>query len=219
MINNFDRDAYQLTTDEYVRWRAAGIGGSAAPVIMRAAWWETPLENYLRRQKLIPPQEVTYRMRRGLRLEPEARQEYEKLVGFPAPARCLASDRWPVARASFDGLNEAERRVVEIKCPCFADHALALKEQIPDPYVWQCVHILFVLGYKSVDYFSYNPDFKGPKTALVRLKWSNFLERRLLAKEREFWNFVVSQTPPPPGPKELAWPWPKYVSQTQRREP
>lgn len=128
------------------------------------------------------------------------------------PARCLHHDAWPVIRGSFDGLNEDERRAVEIKCPGRKDHLVALKGAIPKKYLWQCVHLLLVTGYKKIDYFSYNPGFKGPKEALVTLTRSNRLEQTLIESEKEWWNYFITDTPPPPGKKEIPWPWPRYVN-------
>lgn len=200
----------QFTYHEWIEWRSYGLGGSDAPIIKRASPFATPLELFLRRTKRIPPQPVTYPMLRGIRLEPEARREYEKLTGIPMPARCLESEHWPVARGSFDGLNDEARIPLEIKCPGKADHLSALNGDIPAKYIWQLVHLLHVCRYDRIHYFSYNPSFPGPKSALIVFRRHHDLERMLIEEEKRFWKFIVKDNPPPPGARELPWPWPKY---------
>lgn len=203
----------QLNFNEWMKWREQGIGGSAGPVITRTSPFESPLELFLRRTKRIPPQKQNYRMWRGRHLEPVARTLYEQQTGIPMPPRLLVNSGWPVFRASYDGLNRDEQLPLEIKCPGKEDHKSALNGQIPKKYLFQCVHLLLVGGFKRIDYFSYNPDFDGPQTALVTLKRDNRLEQTLIDEEKRWWNWLQKDIPPPAGEKELPWPWPKYVSE------
>lgn len=208
----------QLTYHEWIEWRRGGLGGSDAPVIKRESPFATPLELFLRRTKRIPPQPVTYPMLRGIRMEPVARRRYEALTGIPMPARLLESDYWPVIRGSFDGLNEDARLAIEIKRPGRKDHLYALNGQVPRKYIWQCVHLLFVCRYRRLDYVSFNEEFEQRyQTAIVSVYRHNWAERSLIEDEKPFWRLLVTDTPPPPGPKEMAWPWPKYALSNQWR--
>lgn len=212
MISFFDRSPDELTPAEWHEWRRHGIGGSDAPVIKRESPFATPLELYLRKKELIPPQKVTPRMLRGLRLEPVARRLYEAETGIPMPARLRTHLGIPYMRASFDGLNVEARGAIEIKAPGKEDHLEALKGNVPKKYISQCVHNLFV-GERLdwIDYWSYHPKFEGAKkTARIRITRNNRLERELLAAEKDFRRCIETDTQPAPGPKEIPWPWPKY---------
>lgn len=213
MIEIIDQTLRELTPAEMAELRMKSIGGSDAPPIMRDSPFSTPLEVWARKKNLIPAKEVTPRMLRGLRLENEARAKYEAETGIPMPAKVVKHPEIRYMHASLDGLNDDAGGGLEMKAPCAADHIEAIKGNVPRGYIWQCVHNLAARpNLKWIDYWSFNPDFDGPDTARVRVKRSRRLERELLAKEKEFYQFMLTNTPPPPGPKELPWPWPKYAS-------
>lgn len=203
----------QLTREEWIEWRASGITGSEAPAIMGKSPWVTPLDLFKRRMGLIPPLELNYPMRRGLKLEPEAREKYENIHGIEVPARCLTSESWDVARASFDGLNEEAGHAIEIKCPGKEDHITALCGGVPEKYVYQLIHQMFVADLSSIDYVSYNPDSFAPQHQLARvvLMRDEKMERALLIEEKKFWEYLkaksfpgFTQTPAMPKKNALA---------------
>lgn len=182
----------QLTSKEWHDWRAGGITGSEAPIIMKTSPWAKPEDLFKRRMGMLPPQEQTYPMRRGIELEPDARALYENSYGIEVPARCLTSEKWVIARASFDGLNEELAHAIEIKCPGKEDHILALCGKIPPKYLFQLVHQMFVADLETIDYVSYNPDSFAPQHQLARvvLQRDLKLENALLAEERVFWGYI-----------------------------
>lgn len=207
-----------LTREELEILRCTSIGGSDAPVIKRVSPFATPIELWARKKKLIPPQKVTYRMRRGLRLEPDARKKYEEETGIPMPPLVVRHPEIGYMHASFDGLNFDARGAIEIKSPGKKDHITALQGYVPRKYIWQCVHNLFVCRLDWIDYFSFNPDFKdGPHTARVRVHRANRAEVDLLAWEKEFYEFMSKGVAPPPAENELAWPWPKYSLEGEKK--
>lgn len=185
----------KLTNNEWHEWRAGGITGSEAPIIMGKSPWETPEQLFKRRMGLLPPVEINFPMRRGLKLEPDARALYEQNHGIEVPARCLTSEVWEIARASFDGLNEEFGHAIEIKCPGREDHIEALCGRIPEKYVFQLVHQMFVADLETMDYVSYNPDSFAPHHHLARvvMKRDRKLEAALIAKEKEFWGYLKAK--------------------------
>lgn len=183
--------------DAWNAWRSRGITGSEAPIIMNTSPWTTPDELFLRRTGKLAPQEQTFPMRRGLKLEPEARKRYEDMTGIEVPARCIESEAWEVARASFDGLNQEAGVAIEIKCPGREDHVAALQGKIPDKYVYQLVHQMFVAELSSLDYVSYNPAFEVQhQVARVVLYRDAKLEGKLLTEERNFWERLQDAAKP-----------------------
>lgn len=180
-----------MTHAEWIAFREKGIGGSDAPAVMDASPWLTSKKLLLIKtgQQDYDPQ--TYVMRRGLQMEPVARAAYEEITGIPMPKDTKIKAGMPFIRGSYDGLNKDERHGLEIKCPGRADHYLALTGEIPEKYIWQCVHLALLSGYQKFDYFSYNPSFgKEHESVILPFKRSNRLEKELLTKETEFWNQV-----------------------------
>jgi putative phage-type endonuclease len=217
MIEIIDRDSLPRTFEEYVEWRRTGIGGSVAPVIKRESPFQTPLLAWARKNRFVPPEPDNFRMQRGRKLEPIARAKYEAKFGIPMPSKIMMHPDLRYMRGSLDGLNLDARGGIEIKAPCAADHIEALNGNVPAKYISQCTHYLFVCGMEWIDYVSFNPDFDGPELARVRVTRNNRLERELLAAEKEFYQFMVTGTPPPHDPKlELPWPWPKYALEWKR---
>jgi hypothetical protein len=103
-------------------------------------------------------------------------------------------------RASLDGYNEAEGIVLEIKCPGAEDHAKAVAGQVPEKYVPQIQHQLFVTGAKRVDYYS----FDGAQSfATVQVFPDVEYIKRLVAELVKFWGLVQTGTPPEFSDKDV----------------
>jgi hypothetical protein len=80
--------------------------------------------------------------------------------------------------------------IVEIKCPIPATHWAFLKSGlIPEEYVKQCVHNLWVTGAQWCDYVSYNPDF--PESLQLRVKRINRDERVMAEYEKQVRAFLA----------------------------
>lgn len=183
----------QQQTPDWIEWRRKGIGSSDAPAIMSASPWVTPLQLWELKTGRREPEPSNFAMKRGLALEPNARDSYEQITGIRMPSALSKSKEHDFIRASLDGVNKHARIVLEIKCSGREDHGKALNGKIPDKYLWQCVHHLLVTGLDRVHYFS----FDGAEGVIVEFQRDEHLESRLLSKEIEFWNWVCTDTPPP----------------------
>lgn len=104
---------------------------------------------------------VSFDMKRGAEMEPEAVCAYEgqtgslvRRVGF------LRHVSLPIG-CSPDGMIGDFERGLELKCPKQATHwgYLQLGGTLPSAYVPQITHSLFVTGLASWDFASYHPDF------------------------------------------------------------
>ena len=156
-------------TDEWKELRHGKIGGSTAKEIM--AKYEKPITECAAFYKLLSEQMEDFdpfqsdyqslAMQRGNELEPEARNEYERIMGIK-----MAQFGW-VEKDSFvgispDGWNIELKKAIEIKCPeanTYAKYLLNFDEFLSD-YVWQLVHYFVVLGVDSVDCVAYRPENK-----------------------------------------------------------
>lgn len=180
-------------SEEWLRWRKGGLGSSDAPIIMKVSPWKTPRELYEEKISDELDATSTFAMERGHNMEPKARAAYELLYNLDMPAGTKVHPTHEFLRASFDGINEKEKLILEIKCVSKEDHALALKGSVPEKYYPQLQHQLLVTGFDRVHYFS----FDGKVGGLVEIKRDDAYLKTLLEEELKFWSFVKTKTPPP----------------------
>jgi putative phage-type endonuclease len=133
-------------------------------------------------------------MRRGTRLEPEARALYVRTTGVSVEPACLEHGSHPWMRGSLDGISADGRVVLEVKCPGAVDHAVALRGGIPAKYVPQLQHLLAVSGAGRCHYWSYR-DGEG---TLIEVAPDPAYIRRLIAREGDFWRHVLEDRRPQP---------------------
>jgi len=179
---------------EWLEWRMTGIGGSDAPAVMNACKFQTKKELWARKLELMLPPKVSFRMKRGKRMEDQAREEYEHMTGIKMPKALVQHDKYDFLIASVDGMNVEVGGALEIKCPGAEDHALALKGEIPKHYMWQLVHILMVTGLPWIDYFS----FDGTSGTIVTFKRDLKKEELLKKMCKDFWRWVLKAEYPEP---------------------
>ena len=188
-VSSFDLIVLEQNTPEWHWWRNQGIGASDAPCVMGEDPWKSV--EALRREKLHPkPGGIgTAAMRRGLALEPAARTSYSATRGTVVQSACVQNRRRPWMRASLDGLNAREERVVEIKCGTSCYRRTAAGRTVPRGYYGQLQHILAVLDYSSIDFWCYSP---GRRPLLVEIGRDENYIARLIAREQEFWDVLGS---------------------------
>ena len=185
---------------DWLLWRDAGLGSSDARVILTGEHFgRTRTDLWQEKVGQSHRQKQTSAMARGSRLEPLARDLYERQVGVRAQPCCGVHDRFDFIRASFDGYNQEHSLVVEIKAPNAEDHKVALSGQVPTKYIPQCNHLLLVSGARVLHYVSYsdNRQFSpAQQLALVVMPRDEQAVRDLLEAELDFWVAVDTRTPP-----------------------
>lgn len=114
-------------------------------------------------------------MQQGTETEREARAVYEAVTGRPVVVpgflRCLDVH----AGCSLDGALMHGDRIVgiqEFKCPLDATHLDYIRQGVvPDDYLWQVLHNLWVSGAEWCDWMSYSPAFPtGLQWKIVRVE-------------------------------------------------
>lgn len=183
-------------TKDWHEWRGKGIGSSDAPIIMGVSPYKTPYQLWETKIGVKQPtdDDGNWATRRGNELEPVARSMYELETGLEMPATLAYNEKYPFLRASLDGWNAETQTLLEIKCPGRDDHATAMSGKIPEKYIPQVQHQLFVTGAKEAHYYS----FKDGKGVLVRARADMDYIELLVRKEIEFWcEFVEKEVPPP----------------------
>ena len=182
----------QQQSFEWYEYRKNHIGASDAPVILNVSPWKTPYQLWLEKVSPVKMEEKTEAMQRGLALEEPARKCFEaktKIVMFPT---VLESKKHPFMCASLDGINLEGDSILEIKCPNRQDHQMALNGKVPEKYIPQLQHQMFVAEVEKAYYFS----FDGNDGKIVMVDRDERYIYDLIQKEREFWAFVENFTPP-----------------------
>lgn len=178
-------------SQEWHNWRRQGIGASDAAVILKKSPWSTPFKLWQEKLGLVPPPIANEAMKRGVELEPVARKFYEEKTGIEMPAVMVENEKISFLRASLDGLNK--KVALEIKCPGAKSHAQTMQtKSIPEHYMWQLVHQMAAADLERVDYLS----FDGKDGIIIPFERDLKLEKKLLAEETAFWEYVVHQIEP-----------------------
>jgi putative phage-type endonuclease len=172
------------------RWRAGGIGGSDAPVIMGVGF--VSADDLLAEKLGRARREATFAMRRGLRLEAEARDLFCRERGVLVRPACVEREDLLWLRASLDGLDFWGELVLEVKCPHVIDHEIALAGVVPHHYWPQVQHQLLVTEAPLLCYASYSlaERFGGPERpslAVVEVTHDAEYQAALLEAETAFW--------------------------------
>jgi putative phage-type endonuclease len=186
------KQSFEQGSTSWLAWRMGGIGASDAPAVMGESPWMTAMQLWELKTGRRKPEPSNYQMRRGRALEDMAREKYSEMVGITVDKMCAEHQEFNFLRASLDGANKENGKVVEIKCPGKKDHEKALSGQIPRKYLWQLVHILAVTGLDKIDYFS----FDGREGVILTFHRDEKLEEQLLTTLKKFWDCVIRDVPP-----------------------
>lgn len=173
----------------WLEWRRGGIGASDAPAIMGENPWKT-VANLLEEKYSGQPIPQNAAMKRGIELEPVARQRYEAQVGIRVAPACLQSVKHEWLRASVDGLAAIESAVVEIKCGEGIYRKASATQSVPSYYYGQLQHILAVTDYSWIDFYCYWPE--QPEVHLRVARNEPYIER-LLDAEYQFWQRMLER--------------------------
>ena len=143
------------------RWRYAGLGASDIAAILGVSPYTTRAEVLAEKSRPYgegqPEGRVeTFAMRRGNRMEPVARDLFERATGIPVQPCCVEHGEQPYLRCSLDGLDFWGEILVEIKCPNVIDHEVALAGVVPVHYAPQVQYQLLVTGCERGYYASYS---------------------------------------------------------------
>lgn len=194
---------HEQGTPAWRYWRRAGIGGSDVAAILGIAPFKDATRDNLLREKLTGQErETNYSMRRGTRLEPLARELYARHAGCTAVPVCVEHRDAPWIRCSLDGVcNEFPRRggspswVLELKCPRWEVHDLALAGIVPEYYAVQCQWQLLCCGLDRCDFVSFTENDRfgeADRLAVVTLRTDAEIQGRCLEAAEPFWAEVVA---------------------------
>lgn len=173
----------------WLAFRQRGLGASDAPAVMGRSRWTTPYGLYRQKIGLDPGPKMNPAMARGIKLEPKAREAYERHTGNIMVPMVLESVEHPILRASLDGLEMNGKLALEIKCPGEEAHLFAKNGLVPDYYVDQVQQQLLVSGAEELHYWS----FDGEDGVLVRVFPDPVRQQEIIDKSMLFWQKVEAQ--------------------------
>lgn len=175
-------------------WRRSGIGGSDAPVIMGVSPWMTPLNLWRLKLGMTPESGINDAMRRGIAMEPLARERYEAHTGVVVQPACIVHPEHDWLHGSLDGLTFDRDLATEIKCPGRIIHEEAKAGRIPERYWPQLQHYLMISGAAVLHYWS----FDGVEGVLITVEPDQSYQELLFEKEQAFWRCVLERKAPEP---------------------
>lgn len=202
--------------DNLEEWQAHqrhGLGGNDAGAVLGIHPFMSAADVYNSKLGILPPVAVTPMMRRGVKLEAVAADEYSEATGIELvrgtselPEGILADSERPWLIGNFDRVVKGQRYIAEIKVVGLRAWA-EMKAQGVRKYVWvQGQHYLGISGYDRVLFIIFNAeqwDFLGREQGGIWVERDDeFIdqERELLT---EFWEHNVKAGVAPAEPVDL----------------
>jgi len=189
-------------SDEWRAWRAQGLSASEAAIIINRSPHKTPWRLWAEKVGLVLEANLDNNplIRIGISQEPEALQRFEEQHEVMLLPLCGESERYPLMRASFDGLSE-NNEPVELKCPhetTFLDVLLNRKQSQAYQLYWcQVQQQLLVAEAERGFLFFYH---QGQDVEFEIVRDEAFLTQ-LIDTAMEFWSAVKSGREPPKDPE------------------
>jgi putative phage-type endonuclease len=191
--------------DEWLAQRMTGIGGSDAAAAIGQHPQRTPYELFLIKAGLAPDDVATIednaRMKFGRVLESVIAAEYAQENGVKVRRKNVIARhaKYPWMLANVDRLIEGRRVGLECKnvdsmIYRFGEWGEAGSDEVPMPYLLQCVHYMAVMDY---DEWHLAALVGGNSLQTYVVRRDRELEQMLIEGEHEFWMHVVARQAPP----------------------
>lgn len=198
----------EMNQDEWLKFRANGLGSSDAGAILGVNEYKTPLDVYLEKTGQAPQKESTLRMQFGLDVEPIIAGMFEQRTGLKTvnDFKIRTHPQYPFLIANLDRVIQGGERgtgILEIKTAGKAVQAKWESQDIPisQSYFIQIQHQMLVTGYQygyfAILIFGYSgvEDFH----ILEVQRDEKFIENILFPILFDFWNnHIIPRVPPEP---------------------
>lgn len=191
----------------FLRDRRKGIGGSDVAAIFGLDRYRTPEDVWLEKTgQVIPIDEPSGDKERGTRLEPVAAELYAAKTGksLLRTHTPLVHPEYPWMRGNVDRLvlppdrldtGNQENEIAEIKCPSLGMYSKIKREGLPYAWLLQMQHYLCTSGLQRGVWIIFCAD----RWELIDfpVERDELVIDRIIEKEREFWQYVETMSPPP----------------------
>lgn len=192
-------DTKNMTKEEWLKHRQAGIGGSDASVIAGLNPWKSSIQLYMDKKEEDPKEVKSLRMELGNRLEGLVAELFTEETGLKVRNvnGILKNEKYPFALANIDRAIVGEKAFLE----CKTTNSYALKEWqdgVPAHYEIQCLHYMAITGatHCYIAALIGNSDFIWHK-----IERDEETIEYLMQIEKEFWeeNIIKDIIPLPDG--------------------
>lgn len=188
-----------MSKEEWLKHRQAGIGGSDASAVAGLNPWKTAVQIYIDKKEENPKEIKNFRMDLGSRLEGLVAELFTEETGLKVRNvnGILYNNKYPFARANIDRAIVGEKAFLE----CKTTNSYAAKDWengIPAHYEIQCLHYMAVTGatHCYIAALIGNQEFKWYK-----IERDQETIDYLMQIEKEFWeeNILKDVIPLPDG--------------------
>lgn len=189
-------DTKSMSHEEWLEQRKQGIGGSDAGAVIGVNKWRSPYTVYCDKLGKLPPIEDTERMRQGRDLENYVAKRFEEQTGKKVRRKnaIIKNPIYPFALADVDRIVSGENSLLECKTTSELNLKKYKSGEYPDTYYTQMLHYLSVTGadkiYLAVLVFSSG-------FYVFELERDEEEIAALMRMEKQFWEYVKAETPPP----------------------
>ena len=194
-----------LSRDEWLEMRKQGIGSSDAAAAVGLNPYQSQLELWMQktgrgdRLPQIDPDDDTHPVYWGNVLEPIVANAYAKRTGFRVRRiRAILQHPdpdlpWMLANIDREVMGAGEVQILE--CKTAGEHGAKLwRNGVPEYVLIQVQHQLAVTGKKAADVCVL---VCGQELRIHRVERDDALIESLIVLERQFWEYVRNDTPPP----------------------
>lgn len=201
---------------EWKAWRLQGMSASEAAIIMNRSPHKTPWRLYAEKIGLVLEQDLDNNplIRAGIQQEPQALQCFEEKHDVMLLPICGESERFPLMRASFDGLSDINEPV-EVKCPhetTFLDVLLNREQSEAYQLYWCQVQQQMLVAEANRGFLFFYHQGQDVEFEIER---DESFQNQLVQTAMEFWSNVKNRREPekdperdlyiPQGASELSW--------------
>lgn len=168
-------------SQEWKSWRNKMIGASDAACILGIGFL-TPLQLWEQKLGIREDNYCSPAMQMGLDIEDEAREWFFNETAHRVYPAVFVHDEYKWMHASFDGISDDRKIILEIKKVKKQYHEMAREGKIPEIYYPQLMHQMYVAGLNQCFYLSYQ---KGDEILLKVDRDDDFINEMVI-KELEF---------------------------------
>lgn len=194
-----------LSREEWLQYRRQGIGSSDAAAAVGLNPYQSPLELWMIKTgrddglPKIDPHDDSSPMFWGTALEPFVAEHYARRTGYKVRRKNAvlqhpdADKPWMLANIDREIVGAPDVQILE--CKTAGEFGARLwREGVPDYVQCQVQHQLAVTGKQAADVCVL---VCGQEIRIHRIERDEELIANLINLERRFWDYVVTDTPPP----------------------
>ena len=188
-----------MSKSNWLKWRSKGLGGSDAACICGISKYKSPVELWMEKTGQIKPKESGEAAYWGTILEPIVRKEFSLRSNLKVKIikSMLQHSKYDFMLANLDGVvidPECGECIFEAKTASIFKSDQWDDDNIPQEYMLQIQHYMAVTGYNKT-YIAVL--IGGNQFKYKVVERDDELINMLIKLEEDFWEHVVTNTPPP----------------------